>query len=154
MACALRLYELRARRPPIVFCTCTMCLQKRMWKRAIKAFQNLQLTEHHIDSLQQSAAGASGDERWRGRRKRRGAAQLAGCRGLALLRHRPPDIPGPDYWPDSLLVPVRVPQLPEARVWRAVVDVQRPVLRRGGGDRCWHGGVLPCACRGSTTFLS
>lgn len=120
-------------------------LQQRMWKSAIKAFQNLQLTEHHIDSLQQSAAGASGDERRRGRCERSGAGQLA-RRRAPLLRHRPSDIPGPDHWPDGLLVPVRVPQLSEARVRSALVYVQRAILGRRRSHRCWYGCLLPSPC--------
>lgn len=128
-------------------------LQQRMMKRAIKAFQNLQLTEHHIDSLQQSAAGAGGNERGSGRRKRHGATQLAGSRRAALLRHRPADIPRPNHWPDCVLVSVRVPQLPEARIGRATVHVQCAVLRRSRCHRSRYGRLLPRACCRSTALL-
>lgn len=124
-----------------------------MWKRAIKAFQNLQLTEHHLDSLQQSAAGAGGNERGRGRRERRGAAQLARGRGPALLRHWPPYIPGPYHRPDCLLVSIRVSQLPEARFRRASVYVQCPLLRRRCGYSCRYGGLFSRFSSWSTALL-
>lgn len=134
-----------ARRPPVYIYRrfIALYLQQRMWKRAIKAFQNLQLTEHHIDSLQQSAADAGGDER-------RGAARLA-RRARALLRHRPPYIPGPHHGADGVLVPVRAAQLPAAGVGRAAVHVQRAVPRRSRRGR--HGGLLPCARRRPAALL-
>lgn len=118
-----------------------------MLKRAIKAFQNLQLTEHHIDSLQQSATGDGRDERRRGRRGRRGEARLARPGRAALLRHRPPHLPGPYNRPDGLLVPVRVPQLPAAGLRRAAVYVQRAVLGRGRRHSRRHGRLFPRAGR-------
>lgn len=120
-------------------------------ERAIKAFQNLQLTEHHIDSIQQSAAGASGDER-RGGGERGGAGQLAGR--SALLRHRPPDLPGPHHGADRVLVPVRAAQLPApGRVRSAAVHVQRALLGRRCRYRRRHGRLLPGARRRPTTLL-
>lgn len=121
-----------------------------MVKRAIKAFQNLQLTEHHIDSLQQSAAGAGGGERrGRGRCGGRSAAELA-RRRAAMLRHRPPYISRPYHRTNSVLVPVRVPQLSEASFGGTVVDVQRALLggrRSDSRHRRRYGRILPRTLR-------
>lgn len=150
MEFALRLYTLCARRPPIY----VELLQQRRLKRAIKAFQNLQLTEHHIDSLQQSAAGAGGNERWGGRCERRSQIQLASSLGAALLRHGSPHIPWPYHRADSMLVSIRVSQLPEARVRRAFVHVQRTVLRRSCSHCGGNGRIFSSSCGRSTAFLS
>lgn len=125
----------------------------RMLKRAIKAFQNLQLTEHHIDSLQQSAAGAGGDERGCGG-ERGGQAELAHRRSSAMLRHRTAYLPRPYHWANRLLLPVRAAQLSAASsVGGPPVDVQRALLGRRGRHRSRHGGLLPRAGRRPTTVL-
>lgn len=142
-----------ARRPPIYHLYTYIASAKANGKPAIKAFQNLQLTEHHLDSLQQSAAGAGGNECGCGRRKRCSAAQLARSRGPALLRHRPPYIPGPYHRTDRLLVSIRVSQLPEARFRCTPVYVQCPLLRRSSGYSCRHGGVFSRFSSWSTTLL-
>lgn len=124
-----------------------------MLKRAIKAFQNLQLTEHHIDSLQQSAAGAGGNERWSGSGEWPSQIQLASSHGAALLRHWPPYIPRPYHRADSMLVSIRVSQLPEARVRRAFVHVQRAVLGRSCSHCGGNGCIFSSSCCRPTAFL-
>lgn len=130
-----------------------MCLHPRMWKRAIKAFQNLQLTEHHLDSLQQSAAGAGGNERGRRQCEQCGPAELAGNRGTALLWHRTPYIPRPYHRADCMFVSVRVSQLPEACLRHASLYVQCSVLWRCCSHSCGIRGLFSSTSSWSAAFL-
>lgn len=121
--------------------SCSWVADANVIMRHKKAFQNLQLTEHHIDSFKQSAAGAGGDER---RERGSGTSQLSSAGSSAMLRHRPPYHSGSHHWADGLLLSVRAAQLPKASCLRsAVIYVQRTLL---GGSRRWNGSVLSSTC--------
>lgn len=119
-----------------------------------KAFENLQLTERHIDSLKQSAAGAGGHEQRRGRLRCDGQGQLAGARSRSVLRHGTSDLPRSYNRPNRLFLPVWAAQLPAAGgIRRSSLYVQRSVQRRGRRHSRRHGRILPRPGCWSTAIL-